>query len=235
MVIPAYNEERRIGHSLELIKEYMQRSGYNYEIVVVDDGSRDATSQIVSNISQDNPRIRLIINETNRGKGYTVRRGVLEAAGDAILFSDADLSTPIEEFEKLLGYLDDFDIVIASRSLPDSQVLVHQPLYRELMGRTFNALVQAMLVRGIIDTQCGFKLMRGNAARCIFQKARINSFSFDVEMILIAKRMGYRVKDVPVRWIDSRGSRVHPIKDSAHMLLDLFRIKLYDFLGYYGR
>ncbi len=213
----------------------MDGRGYTFEIVVVDDGSDDDTRKVVNLVAGKDTRIRLISNETNRGKGHAVRRGVLASQGDVVLFSDADLSTPIEEFDRLLSYLDQFDLVIASRSLPDSQVLVHQPRYRELMGRIFNAFVQALLVRGFIDTQCGFKVMRREAASSIFQMARINSFSFDVEMILIARRLGLRVKDVPVRWIDSRGSRVHPIKDSTHMLLDLFRIKLYDVLGYYRR
>jgi len=211
----------------------MDAKPFSFEIIVVDDGSRDNTSRVVDAIAREDERVRLISNQVNRGKGFAVRQGVMASRGDVILFSDADLSTPIEEFEKLLPYLSDFDLVIASRSLPDSQVLIHQPRYRELMGRIFNAFVQAMLVRGFIDTQCGFKLMTRQAAAAIFERARIDSFSFDVEIILIAKRLGFRVKDVPVRWIDSRGSRVHPIKDSAHMLLDLFKIKLYDFLGYY--
>lgn len=211
----------------------MDAKPFSFEIIVVDDGSRDNTSKVVDAIAREDERVRLISNQVNRGKGFAVRQGVMASRGDVILFSDADLSTPIEEFEKLLPYLSDFDLVIASRSLPDSQVLIHQPRYRELMGRIFNAFVQAMLVRGFIDTQCGFKLMTRQAATAIFERARIDSFSFDVEIILIAKRLGFRVKDVPVRWIDSRGSRVHPIKDSAHMLLDLFKIKLYDFLGHY--
>jgi len=213
----------------------MDGGDFDFEIIVVDDGSRDGTSRIVTDAASDDPRIKLLRNETNRGKGYSVRRGVLASAGDLVLFSDADLSTPIEEFDGLLKSISDFDMVIASRSLPDSNVVLHQPFYREFMGKIFNLFVQVMLVPGIIDTQCGFKLMTRKAADAVFRVARIDSFSFDVEMLLIARRFGLGVKDMPVRWIDSRGSKVHPIRDSAHMLLDLFRIKLYDISGLYKR
>jgi dolichyl-phosphate beta-glucosyltransferase len=152
-----------------------------------------------------------------------------------VLFSDADLSTPIEEFESLLPWIESNGLVIASRSLPGSKVLVHQPFYREMMGRIYNVLVRTLAVRGLIDTQCGFKLMSRQAADDIFRRQRINSFSFDVEMILIARKLGYTVKEVPVRWINSRASKVHPVLDSLKMLLDLFRIKFYDISGFYGR
>ncbi|MFH1313620.1 MAG: dolichyl-phosphate beta-glucosyltransferase [Candidatus Eisenbacteria bacterium] len=233
--MPAYNEESRIGESLGKIKTYLEGGDFDFEIIVVDDGSRDGTSRIVTDAASADSRIRLLRNESNKGKGYSVRRGVLESAGDLVLFSDADLSTPIDELDGLLRSVGDFDIVIASRSLPDSQVVIHQPFYREFMGKIFNLFVQMMLVRGIIDTQCGFKLMTRKAADTVFRSARIDSFSFDVEMILIARRCGLGVKDMPVRWIDSRASKVHPVRDSAHMLLDLFRIKLYDILGLYKR
>lgn len=235
MVIPAYNEETRIVESLGGIVTYLTGRGAEFEIVVVNDGSTDRTADAVERAAADDDRIRLLNNDRNRGKGYSVRRGVKASRGDVILFSDADLSTPIEEFEKLARFLDTNELVIASRSLPDSNVVVHQPFYREFMGRIFNMIVRILLVRGIIDTQCGFKLMTRRAAECIFARTRINSFSFDVEVILIAKKHGISVKDIPVRWIDSKGSRVHPIRDSAYMLLDLLRIKLYDLFGIYGK
>ena len=213
----------------------MDGRGINFELLVVDDGSRDATARVVADEASRDPRIRLLRNDKNRGKGYSVRRGIGAASGDIILFSDADLSTPIEEFDRLVQHLETSDVVIASRSLPDSNVVVHQPFYREYMGKMFNLFVRAALVRGIIDTQCGFKLMTRQAADAILQFMRIDSFSFDVEMILIATRQGLRVNDVAVTWIDSKGSRVHPIRDSAYMLLDLCRIKLYDLLGLYGK
>ena len=213
----------------------MDGIGHEFELIVVDDGSTDDTAAIVRDLSLTEPRIRLIANKVNMGKGYSVRRGILEAVGDIVLFSDADLSTPIEEYGKMLDYLSEYDLVMASRSLPESNVVIHQPAYRETMGKMFNLLVQALIVRGIIDTQCGFKLMKTEAGREIAGYLRINRFSFDVEMILVAKRLGYRCVDVPVKWINSPASRVHAVKDSLNMLLDLFRIKLYDIAGYYKK
>lgn len=213
----------------------MDGTGHEFELIVVDDGSTDDTAAIVRDLSLTEPRIRLIANKVNMGKGYSVRRGILEAAGDIVLFSDADLSTPIEEYGKMLEYLSEYDLVMASRSLPESNVVIHQPAYRETMGKMFNLLVQTLIVRGIIDTQCGFKLMKTETGREIAAYQRINRFSFDVEMILVAKRLGYRCVDVPVKWINSPASRVHAVKDSLNMLLDLFRIKLYDIAGYYKK
>lgn len=213
----------------------MDGIGHEFELIVVDDGSTDDTAAIVKDLSLTEPRIRLIANKVNMGKGYSVRCGILEAVGDIVLFSDADLSTPIEEYGKMLEYLSEYDLVMASRSLPESNVVIHQPAYRETMGKMFNLLVQTLIVRGIIDTQCGFKLMKTETGREIAGYLRINRFSFDVEMILVAKRLGYRCVDVPVKWINSPASRVHAVKDSLNMLLDLFRIKLYDIAGYYKK
>jgi len=235
VVVPAYNEQGRIEASLQRIVDYMQGAGFTFEVIVVDDGSSDGTAEVVASLARSDARLKLVQNRKNLGKGGAVRNGVRSSGGSVVLFSDADLSTPIEEFEKLLPWLETHDLVIASRSLPDSAVLVHQPFYREFMGRIYNLLVRALVTRGLIDTQCGFKLMSRRAADGISRLQRINSFSFDVEMILIARRLGYAVKEVPVRWINSRASKVHPILDSAQMLLDLFRIKFYDIFGLYGK
>jgi dolichyl-phosphate beta-glucosyltransferase len=213
----------------------MDGIGHEFEIIVVDDGSTDDTAAVVREFSSKESRLRVLANEANMGKGYSVRRGILEAGGDAVLFSDADLSTPIEEYSRLLEYLGEYDLIMASRSLRESNVVVHQPAYRETMGKMFNMLVQALVVRGIIDTQCGFKLMNAEAGHEIAGYLRIKRFSFDVEMILIAKRLGYRCVDVPVKWINSSASRVHAVRDSLNMLLDLFRIKLYDIAGLYKK
>ncbi len=231
--MPAFNERDRIAATLAAVIEYMDGRGHDFELIVVDDGSTDGTARVVETVADGEPRLRLLANSANRGKGYSVRRGIAASAGDVVLFSDADLSTPIEEYDKLLAYLDEYDLVMASRSLPDSDVAVHQPAYREMMGRVFNIVVQVLVVRGIIDTQCGFKVLRGDAARAIAARLRIDRFSFDVEMILVAKRLGYTFVDVPVRWVNSPASRVHPVRDSVNMLLDLFRIKLYDTAGCY--
>jgi dolichyl-phosphate beta-glucosyltransferase len=235
VVIPAFNEETRIGDSLKKVTTFLDGRDIPFEILVVDDGSTDATESVVKHFADSDRRVKLITNDRNRGKGYSVRRGVQASKGDVVLFSDADLSTPIEEYDRLLPHLKTHDLVIASRSLAGSNVIVHQAFYREMMGRIFNIIVQVMLVRGIIDTQCGFKLMTRRAASDIFARTRIDSFSFDVEMILVAKKHGFAVIDVPVQWKDSRGSKVHPIRDSAHMLLDLLRIKLYDIAGFYAK
>jgi len=225
VVVPAYDEQGRIEDSLLKIKAYMQDAGLGFEIVVVDDGSRDRTPEIVAEFARNDPRIKLVQNRRNLGKGAAVRNGVRSSRGDVVLFSDADLSTPIQEFENLLAWIDSHELVIASRSLPDSKVLVHQPFYREMMGRTYNVFVRTLLVRGLIDTQCGFKLMTRRAADAIFRLQRI----------LIARKMGYSVKEVPVQWVNSRASKVHPVLDSVQMLLDLFRIKFYDISGFYGK
>jgi dolichyl-phosphate beta-glucosyltransferase len=232
--VPAYNEEERVGGSLRRIAEHLRAGGIAFEVVVVDDGSTDQTRRVAAS-SLDGGLVRVIGSPTNRGKGAAVRTGIAAARGDAVLFSDADLSTPIEELDKMLPWLGSHDLVIASRSLPDSRVEVHQPFYREMMGRTFNLAVRMLLVRGMIDTQCGFKLMTRKAADLIWPRLRIDSFSFDVEMIVVARRLGLAIKEVPVRWINSRCSRVHPILHSAQMLLDLFRIKLYDIRGVYSK
>ena len=235
IIVPAYNEAARIGESLRSIVAYMETKGFDFEVVVVDDCSRDATASVVGDVAREDAHVRLVSHASNLGKGGAVRTGVRISKGDAVMFSDADLSTPIEELERLLPWLETHELVIASRSLPASEVVVHQPFYREWMGRIYNVFVQALVVRGIIDTQCGFKLMTRRAADAIFALARVNSFSFDVEVILIAKRLGFKVKEVPVRWINSRASKVHPVVDSLEMLLDLFRIKFYDMIGCYKK
>lgn len=235
MVVPAYNEQGRIGESLCKIRDYMLGRGLEFEIIVADDGSVDSTPEIVRGVGAADQRVVLSRSERNQGKGAAVRRGVRASRGDVVLFSDADLSTPIEEIDNLLPWLDQYQLVIASRSLPDSDVVVRQPFYREMMGRAFNALVRLLVVRGLIDTQCGFKMMTRRAADEIFRRQRLNSFSFDVEVILIAKRQGLAVKEVPVRWINSRASKVHPVLDSLEMLLDLLRVKFYDISGCYKK
>jgi dolichyl-phosphate beta-glucosyltransferase len=162
--------------------------------------------------------------------------GVSASGGECILFSDADLSTPIEEVEKLLPHLrESYDIAIGSRALNESQLLIHQPWYREMMGKTFNLLVQMLVMRGLRDTQCGFKIFKAETAREVFGKARINRFAFDVELLFIARKLGMRIKDVPVVWMHSRHSKVHILRDSLHMLTDLFRIKFYCLIGCYGK
>ena len=222
VVIPAYNEEKRLGRTLRKISKYLLEKDYPYEIIVVDDGSTDGTPELVREIAQEVPCIRLLENSGNRGKGYSVRKGVLSSRGQLIIFSDADLSTPIEELDKLKVWIETgHNIAIGSRALPESEILLPQPWYRQCMGKVFNRLVRFLAVLEIKDTQCGFKLFMGGVARSLFKKQTIDGFGFDAEVLYMAKKSGYRVREVPVRWINSSDSRVNIFKDPFLMLKDL--------------
>lgn len=226
MIIPAFNEEERLPQTLAKSIEYLKRQSYDSEIIVVDDGSSDKTVNIAEEALKDFP-YKVIKNDTNHGKGYSVRKGMLAADGDYRLFSDADLSTPIEELENLLGELQSgADIAIGSRGLPGSDLVVRQPLFRELMGRTFNIIVQILLIPGIKDTQCGFKLFTANAADKVFSIQKIDGWAFDVEALFIARKLGLSISEIPVRWLNSAESRVNPISAPVFMLLELFKIRL---------
>ncbi|MFH2012293.1 MAG: dolichyl-phosphate beta-glucosyltransferase [Pseudomonadota bacterium] len=235
IVIPAYNEAKRIAPTLGQIDEYLAKKDYKYEILVVDDGSTDETCKLVNEVAQQIPHIILLENRINRGKGYSVRKGVLSGRGEIILFSDADLSTPIQEIDKLAAWLDmGYDISIGSRALTGSEILEMQPWYRQAMGKTFNSLVQLLTVSGIKDTQCGFKLFKKEAAEFLFEKQVIDGFAFDVEILFLANKNGYRIKEVPVQWVNSPCSRVHIFKDSLAMFSDLIRIRIRYLIGKYG-
>ncbi len=226
IVVPAYNEAERIGATLEQMLAWLDSHAPKAQIIVVDDGSRDATTEVVRRRAVDEPRLRVERLPVNRGKGAAVRRGVELAQGDWVLFSDADLSTPIEELLKLRqAVLAGADIAIASRDRPDSDITRHQPAYREAMGRTFNALVQAMALPGFSDTQCGFKLFSAEAARRCFGRMTIERFAFDVEVLYIARRLGYRIAEVGVRWINDERTTVSPVRDASKMLVDIAKIR----------
>ncbi|PIQ95628.1 MAG: glycosyl transferase [Nitrospinae bacterium CG11_big_fil_rev_8_21_14_0_20_56_8] len=233
VVIPAYNEEHRLQRTLPLLKDYLNRQDYSWEVVVVDDGSVDRTGEISGRFF--NPgQVRVVRNERNRGKGFSVRRGVLEARGKFVLISDADFSSPIEEIEKLfLPLREGWDIAIGSRSLPNSNVVVHQAWYREGMGRCFNRMVQMLVLDGFIDTQCGFKCFFREKAAPIFSVMRVDGFSFDVEFLYLAKKRGLQVREVPVEWRHVEASRVRIWVDPINMFLDLLRIRWNDGLGRY--
>jgi dolichyl-phosphate beta-glucosyltransferase len=206
IVIPAYNEENRLGASLEKIQRYLAPAQWEFaEVVVVDDGSRDGTKAVARGAG-----VRLLENPSNRGKGYTVRHGMLEARGDWVLYSDADLSAPIEEIEKLWAAVEreGAQVAIGSRALDRSLVGVHQPLARETMGRLFNLLMRLETGLPFRDTQCGFKLFERQAAREIFSRQRLEGFGFDVEVLFIAQRLGYKALEVPVRWDNVEGTKV---------------------------
>jgi dolichyl-phosphate beta-glucosyltransferase len=227
VVIAAYNEEKRIGSSLLRISDYLTGESIDHEIIVVDDGSVDGTSRTVNDLATRLPRLRLIRYEKNMGKGYALRTGVLQTTGDLVLVSDADLSTPVEELTKLWAPIaaNDSQLAIGSRALARSMLIKKQPWWRQGMGRVFNRIVQLIIMDDFSDTQCGFKLFGGDIARRLFMAARINRFAYDVEILALAKKQGYRIAEIPIRWINAPGSKVNPVFDSIQMLLDLLKIK----------
>lgn len=228
MIIAAFNEENRIRGSLLKLDRYMSGGGSDYEIIVVDDGSTDQTSRLVTELSADIANLRLLRYETNMGKGHALRTGVLSSRGDYVLLSDADMSTPIEEMSRLLQLIahDRCDIAIGSRALAMSRIIRKQPWWRRGMGKIFNRIVRFVIMDDFRDTQCGFKLFSGEAARKLFGAAKINRFAFDVEILALAKKNEYRIAEVPVRWKNAPGSKVNPFFDSFQMLYDLFRIRM---------
>ncbi len=227
IIIPAYNEEKRIGPTLSKIYGFLKTKNYEYEVILVDDGSNDKTilGARDSELAKIN-KLKIVKNGMNKGKGFSVKNGILNSTGEYLLFSDADLSTPIEEADKLFNYIGKgYDIVIGSRSIAGSDVKVHQPFYREKMGRIFNFLVNSLLLSGFIDTQCGFKLFKGNVAREMGKELTINGFCFDVEMLYLAKRMGYKIAEVGIVWENSPQSKVRVFSSSLSMFIDLLKIK----------
>jgi dolichyl-phosphate beta-glucosyltransferase len=228
IVVPAYNEEARIGNTLKRMLTYFDAQPYSYEILVVSDGSNDGTLEVVSHIAAQRKQVRALSYVGNRGKGYAVRYGVLRAQGERVLFSDADLATPIEEVEKLLAKLNaGYDIAIGSRDVAGSELIKRQSALREFGGKTFNKMVQLLAVPGIHDTQCGFKLFTRAAAQAIFRRAQVDHFAFDVEVLYLAMRVfGYRVAETPVRWQHVEGSKVRFVRDACRMVKTVVRIRL---------
>ena len=229
VIVPAFNEATRIGPSLGRIVSYLDRLGDPYEVIVVDDGSRDRTRDVVGEVGRDAPRVRLLPLERNQGKGAAVRAGVLASSGREVLFSDADLSTPIEELVRLRRALaDGADVAIGSRAVPTDEVVRTQPVLRRLQGRAFHLLVRALgfeVLTRLRDTQCGFKLFRGDVARALFARLTLTGFAFDVELLALAHPQ-FRIDEVAVAWHHAEGSKVRPGIDAAMMLLNLAQLRL---------
>ena len=236
IVIPAYNESARIPGTLRSVVECVRASGWPAEIIVVDDGSKDATAEVVRAIAADAPEIRLVQNPGNRGKGYSVRNGLLQALGEIVMFTDADLSAPIEEAERLFAAIaDGADIAIGSRWLERTRQTIRQPLYRQFFGRCFNGVTRAVMGLPFADTQCGFKAFTRTAAQTVFQLQTIDRWGFDPEILFIALKRGFRIDEVPVSWAHDERSRMSYLKDGLRMLEDIAIVRWNALLGRYGR
>ena len=225
IIIPSYNEESRLPATLERIAEYLETSGIKAEVLVVDDGSKDGTAAVAEYFRIKLPTLRVISNGVNRGKGYSVRHGMQEARGRIALFTDADLSAPIEEAGKLIGALETFDVAIGSRAMDRSLISVHEAPFREFAGIIFNTIVRIILWLPFVDTQCGFKAFRRERCGVIFEQQRIERFGFDPELLYLARHHGRRAVEIPVRWGHSPATKVSMLRDSIQMFIDVFTIR----------
>jgi dolichyl-phosphate beta-glucosyltransferase len=236
IVIPAYNESARIGETLAHVLECVHKSGWQAEVIVVNDGSRDNTAAIIQEFAAKDPIVRLIENPGNRGKGFSVRNGILHAAGDIVMFTDADLSAPMEEAERLFDAIrEGCDIAIGSRWLERKRQTIQQPLYRQFFGRCFNAVTRTIIGLPFADTQCGFKAFRRHAAQTIFQLQRIERWGFDPEILFIALKRGYSIREVPVTWGHDERSRISYLRDGLKMLEEILFIRWNALTGVYSR
>ena len=235
IIIPAYNERSRLPATLDRVIDYMKTAGWErWEIIVVDDGSSDGTAEAAEAAHETNARVRVLRNPGNRGKGYAVRHGMLDSGMEWRLLTDADLSAPIEELEKLWNAVKDgqAQVAIGSRALDRSLIGVHQPGFRETAGKLFNFVMQVFIGLHIRDTQCGFKLFRGDVASAVFARQQIERFGFDVEALFLARKMGFRIAEIPVRWNHVEGSKVGML-NGAQSFIDLAKIRWYQISGKY--
>src|SRR6201996_8413359 len=226
IVIPAYNESARIENALERVMECIEKRGWDAEVLVVDDGSKDTTAELIQQWMERYPRLHLIQNEGNRGKGYSVRNGLLQARGEVVMFTDADLSAPMEEAELLMAAIaDGADVAIGSRWLDKRRQTVHQPLYRRFFGRCFNWVTRRVMGLPFKDTQCGFKAFKRDAAQTIFRLQTIERWGFDPEILFIARKLKYKIVEVPVTWGHDERSRMCYLKDGMKMLEEMVEIR----------
>jgi glycosyltransferase involved in cell wall biosynthesis len=236
IVIPAYNEAARIGSALASVVACIRERGWSAEVVVVDDGSRDRTAELVRAFAQDHPEVRLLQNPGNHGKGYSVRNGILHSFGEVVMFTDADLSAPIEEAEGLFAAIaGGADIAIGSRWLERARQTIRQPLYRQFFGRCFNAVTRAVMGLPFADTQCGFKAFTRAAAQTVFQLQTIERWGFDPEILFIALKRGCRIEEVPVSWAHDARTRISYLKDGLRMLEDIAIVRWNALLGRYSK
>ncbi len=235
IIIPSYNEELRLPATLERIAAYLSTSGREAEVLVVDDGSMDGTAAVAESFRNKIPTLRAVSNGVNRGKGYSVRHGMQEARGRIAVFTDADLSAPIEEAGKLIDALETNDVAIGSRALDRSKISVHETPLREFAGIIFNKIVRGILWLPFADTQCGFKAFRRERCGIIFEQQRIERFGFDPELLYLARRHGLRAVEIPVRWGHSPATKVSMMHDSMQMLIDVFTIRWNSLRGRYPR
>jgi dolichyl-phosphate beta-glucosyltransferase len=234
IVIPAYNESARIGRTLERILAHVRERNWNAEFVVVNDGSTDGTAALVREIASQVGNLVLIENPGNRGKGYSVRNGMLHASGEIVLFSDADLSSPIEEADKLFAALEaGADVAIGSRWLRAELQTERQPLYRQLFGRIFNLLLRMILGLRYKDTQCGFKAFTQRAVQLIFPPQQIERWGFDPELLFLARKFGLKVEEVPVAWAHREGTTIHPLRDGIRMFGEMLKVRWFSISGKY--
>lgn len=236
IVIPAFNESARIPATLQSVVSCVRERGWNAEVIVVNDGSRDSTAALVRDFARTAPEVRLLENPGNRGKGYSVRSGILQALGEIVMFTDSDLSAPIEEAERLFEAIaEGADIAIGSRWLEKNRQTHRQPLYRRFFGRCFNAVTRAVMGLPFADTQCGFKAFTRAAAQTVFQLQTIERWGFDPEILFIARKRGFRVVEVPVSWAHDERTRMSYLKDGMKMLEEVVIIRWNALTGHYNK
>jgi dolichyl-phosphate beta-glucosyltransferase len=230
LIIPAYNEAARIRSTLETVAAYLDTLGHSYEIIAVNDGSTDDTHRLMIEGASETTALRIVNYGPNRGKGYAVRQGVFASRGEYVAFSDADLSAPIDQLSKLFGAIEKgYDIAIGSRAVKGAEIPVHQPFYREFGGKALNLVIRLLAVPGIHDTQCGFKLFRGEVAREVFEKCFLDSWGFDVEVLYLARRLGYTIAEIPVRWSHAESSSMRPLRAGLQAVGSILRIRAHDY------
>jgi dolichyl-phosphate beta-glucosyltransferase len=235
IIVPSYNEELRLPNSLDRIAAYVTESGRCTEVLVVDDGSKDKTAAVAAAYADRIANLRVLKNGENRGKGYSVRHGMLEARGKVVLFTDADLSAPIEEADKLLAAMGEYDVSIGSRAMDRSLIKVHESAFREFAGIVFNKIVRIVLRLPFVDTQCGFKAFRRERCWIIFEQQRIKRFGFDPELLYLARHHGLKSVEIPVRWSHSPATKINMMRDSIQMFVDVFTIRWNALRGCYPK